>query len=281
MDRLSALFNHFSPRAVTFHSGELCGISNFEDDAKLGYIHLVQSGELHIFHGDQALDTVTVPSVLFYPRPCCHRLVAAPHSETRTLCASIDLGHATGNPLCSALPDLLIIPFHAIPNLLPTLDILFTEAAGDHCGRQVALDRLMEYFLVLLLRHLIDAKEITAGILAGLGDAKLAKAIIAIHERPEFPWHLEQLADEANMSRARFAAHFRELVGMTPMDYLTDWRLGVAQTLLRRGKSVKAVAPRVGYCSPTAFSRIFARKLGVAPSAWQESHCAGGVRPYN
>ena len=70
------------------------------------------------------------------------------------------------------------------------------------------------------------------------------------------------------MSRARFALNFRARVGATPLDYLTDWRISVAQTLLRRGKPLKAVAPAVGYTSPVALTRVFTRRLGLSPAAW-------------
>jgi hypothetical protein len=40
---------------------------------------------------------------------------------------------------------------------------------------------------------------------------------------------------------------FRKIVGMTPFDYLTNWRLGVAQTMLRKGNSLKVIAVAVGY----------------------------------
>jgi AraC-like DNA-binding protein len=87
--------------------------------------------------------------------------------------------------------------------------------------------------------HLIDS-----GILMGLSDLRLGKAIEGMHKHPETSWSLEQLAQRAGMSRARFAAYFRQVVGMTPFDYLTNWRLGVAQTMLRKGNSLKLIAAK-------------------------------------
>lgn len=85
-----------------------------------------------------------------------------------------------------------------------------------------------------------------------------ARAINAMHAEPSRAWSLGQLASTAAMSRARFAAKFRETVGTTPMAYLTEWRVGVAQSLLRRGKPVQAVADQVGYANASALSRAFA-----------------------
>ena len=67
------------------------------------------------------------------------------------------------------------------------------------------------------------------------------------------------------MSRTRFAAHFRAVVGKTPIDYLTLWRMTIARQLLAKGKPVKSVANAVGYDSAAAFSRVFARVTGQPP----------------
>lgn len=170
--------------------------------------------------------------------------------------------------MLAALPDVLIIPLEQIETLAPLLTLLFDEAFNERCGRQAAVDRLAEYFLLLLLRHTIESKLIAGGLLAGLADARLAKAITVMHEQPEYVWSLEQLAQTAEMSRARFAAHFKTVVGTTPMDYLTGWRISVAQTLLKSGKPLKLVAPEVGYSHPIALTRAFSKKVGLSPKAW-------------
>ena len=79
---------------------------------------------------------------------------------------------------------------------------------------------------------------------------------------------MKELADVAGMSRARFALNFRRIVGLTPFDYLTDWRIGIAQTMLRRGESLKLIAPSVGYANSTALTRVFAQRLGFSPTEW-------------
>jgi transcriptional regulator GlxA family with amidase domain len=121
---------------------------------------------------------------------------------------------------------------------------------------------------VLLMRSVVNTRLVDSGILLGLADERLGKAIEGMHKHPETPWSLEQLAQRAGMSRARFAAHFRKIVGMTPFDYLTNWRLGVAQTMLRKGNSVKLIAAAVGYTNATALTRVFTQRLGMSPSEW-------------
>jgi transcriptional regulator GlxA family with amidase domain len=159
-----------------------------------------------------------------------------------------------------------VVPLDALPKLAPALELLFSEASSELPGRQTALDRLFEYVLVLLIRSALKERLVDSGVLLGLADERLGKAIEGMHKHPETAWSLEQLAQSAGMSRARFAAHFRKVVGMTPFDYLTTWRLGVAQTMLRKGNSLKLIAAAVGYTNATALTRVFTQRLGTSPS---------------
>jgi AraC-like DNA-binding protein len=70
------------------------------------------------------------------------------------------------------------------------------------------------------------------------------------------------------MSRARFAAHFGEVVGEPAIEYLAGWRLSVAQGLLTQGRQVKSIADEVGYGSPNALTRAFTQRLGQTPTEW-------------
>jgi AraC-like DNA-binding protein len=172
------------------------------------------------------------------------------------------------NPLIASLPEPFVVPLEALPELAPALKLLFSESASELPGRQTALDRLFEYVLVLLIRSALNEHLVDSGVLLGLADERLGKAIEGMHKHPETAWSLEELAQSAGMSRARFAAHFRKVVGMTPFDYLTNWRLGVAQTMLRKGNSLKLIAAAVGYTNATALTRVFTQRLGMSPSEW-------------
>ncbi|MEQ1527187.1 MAG: AraC family transcriptional regulator [Gallionella sp.] len=271
MDRLSPLFSRFSLTAQVFYSGNPCGTFDFSDAKGVGYLHILRRGSVHIIQPNTEPILAAEPSVIFYPRPRQHRFQVDEKNEAEIICTTIDFGAGLGNPLLSALPDMIIIPLTRISGLTPVLALLFDESFNHRCGRQAAVDRLAEYFLVLLLRHTIETQLITGGILAGLADGRLAKAITAMHERPEHAWSLENLAHTADMSRARFAVHFRETVGTTPLDYLTGWRISVAQTLLKSGKPLKLVAPAVGYSHPIALTRVFAKRVGVSPKEWLNS----------
>jgi transcriptional regulator GlxA family with amidase domain len=172
------------------------------------------------------------------------------------------------SPLAAALAPLLVLPLEALTDARATLEQLFDEADAARCGRRIALDRLCDLLLVQVLRHVIDRSLANSGMLAGLADPRLSKALISLHDQPQRDWHLEELAARAGMSRARFAARFKQVVGIAPGEYLTRWRISLAQHLLQQGRPVKEVAGEVGYASPAALGRVFATRTGATPKAW-------------
>jgi AraC-like DNA-binding protein len=275
MDPLSPLFNRFTLRARVFYSGALCGIVDFENRQGIGILHVLRRGRLRVLQLSAASFELSQPTLLFYRQPFVHRFEVDDADGADLVCGFVDFGASLGNPLLRGLPDFLCVPLADMVGVESTLSLLFDEAFARRAGREAGIDRLMEFFVVLLLRHAMAARLVKIGMLAGLADARLAKAITAMHDNPERAWSLESLAQTAGMSRARFAAGFRESVGTPPLDYLTDWRISVAQTLLRRGKPVKAVAPAVGYSSPAAFSRVFAKRVGTSALDWAAAQQAG------
>jgi len=268
MDRLAPFFTRFSLSARVFYSGRLCGVSGDHNAVNVGFLHVLRRGVLNVELANGRVTVIDEPSVLFYPRPCRHRFRANRKTGAELVCAAIEFGAGMRNPLLVTLPEFLVVPLAAVGELAPTVELLFSEAFSQQPGRQTAVDRLAEYFLVLLLRAAMNARLVEGGVLSGLADARLAPAITAMHERPERAWSLEALARRAGMSRARFAARFREVMGVTPFDYLADWRIGVAQTLLRKGEPLKTVAPAVGYTNATALTRVFSKRIGESPTRW-------------
>lgn len=278
-DRLVWLLKRFELRSEVFHSGPVHRCIYHDADEGVGHLHLLRRGTLRIESPLAPARTVDQPSAIFYFNPTSHRMLPD-MAGADLVCATISFDAGLGNPLRLALPEVVVLPLHAIPALHATLSLLFEEAEASHCGRQTILDRLSEVALVQILRELMDQQVLQVGLLAGLADARLARAINAVHARPERNWSLIELAREAGMSRARFAAHFRDVVGMTPGAYLSEWRIGVAQSLLRRGKPVNVVADEVGYASASALSRVFTERVGMSPTAWlARSRTAGTHRP--
>jgi AraC-like DNA-binding protein len=262
MDPFAALFAHVTPTARTFFVGNLCQTLQFTG---VGHLHLFKAGALTVTRSEEANLQLVEPTLLFFPRGRTHSFAVDPERGAELVCATVELGGAEGNPIGQGLPECVVLPLAAHPALEPICNLLVGEAFSEGGGRQTALDRLFDYLLILIVRHVVGSGAVSTGVLAGLADPRLAKALTAMHEAPKKLWKLEDLADVAGMSRTRFAEHFRKLVGLTPIEYLTVWRMTIACQLLGKGRPVKSVAAQVGYDSAAAFSRVFSRVTGKAP----------------
>jgi AraC-like DNA-binding protein len=75
------------------------------------------------------------------------------------------------------------------------------------------------------------------------------------------------------MSRTLFADLFRKTLGVTPMQYVCDWRLQLAErALIDTRSSVDAIRSQIGFRSPFAFSRAFKRFTGLSPREYRNQH---------
>lgn len=111
------------------------------------------------------------------------------------------------------------------------------------------------------------------GWLRALKDPRIGRCIAAIHRDPAHHWTVKGLATAAAMSRSSFAVRFAELVGKTPLEYVTEVRLHTASKILATEAqlTIEEVAARLGYQSEAAFSRAFRRIHGITPSIWRRA----------
>jgi AraC-like DNA-binding protein len=267
-DRLAALMAHFPVNAQVFNTGALCGINTVEGDGTHGQLHLVRSGAVEVRYGKETLH-VERPSLLLFPRPLTHHFVTDPERGADMVCASLSFEGGAGNPIVSALPDLVCLPLEDIFGAGPVLALLFEEAFEQRCGRVALIERLFEVVMIQVLRQLMESGEVHGGLLSGLAHPRLRNALVAMHEAPAQEWTLDDLAHAAGMSRSVFATTFRETVGMTPGRYLQGWRVRLAQKALRRGRPLKVIASDVGYGSEAALSRAFKAHSGQSPREWK------------
>lgn len=269
-DRLDALLAHFPVRASMFHSGNLCGITDFSVSGEGGQIHLVKTGAVDVIYPGRSTLHINVPSLLFYPRPLARHFVTDPQSGADMVCADLHFDGGAANPIVMALPEVICLPLTSIDGIDQVLSLLFGEAFGNNCGRHVVVDRLFEVMLVQVLRHMLEAGQVRGGMLAGLSHPKLRKALVAMHENPRLEWSLDTLAHNSGMSRSVFASTFRSIVGCTPGIYLQSWRVRLAQQALLQGRQLKMIAIEVGYGSEAALSRAFKAQCGMPPGEWRQ-----------
>lgn len=197
-----------------------------------------------------AEDTDTVPVEI---RPRDIRI------GTPDVAADVQLlvGHCTfGSPDAALLVALLpkLIHVRGERRLAVLVELVTEEARGQRPARDVILAHLLEVLFIEALRS-TATEAAPAGLLRGLSDERLAMAIRRIHEFPNQPWTVVQLAREAALSRSTFFERFKQAVGMAPMKYLLTWRMALAKNLLcTQDDSIAEIAQRVGYSSVSAFS---------------------------
>lgn len=270
IDRLTGLLHRFGLRARVLHAGVLLGSLQPEQRAGLGHLHVLRHGAIELTNGDGQVHHLSDPSTVFFPRAALHRIVAG-EGGAEVLSAAIDFGLVDENPLLCSLPPMMRVPLTELASMDATLAVLFAEAGTRRCGHSTVLERLTEVLFVQLMRYAIERRLVGGRVVAGLADVRLARALTAMHDDPARNWSLASLAATAGMSRSRFAARFAEVVGVPAMEYLTRWRIGVAQGLLRRGRPAKVVAQEVGYGRSSTFGRAFAHVVGATPTAWLRS----------
>jgi AraC-like DNA-binding protein len=191
-----------------------------------------------------------------------------PNGDTMLLIGSYQIEGEVSSRLLHALPARCVIPAeHADARLV---ELLADEAGQDRQGQQAVLDRLLDLLLISTLRTWFDgqAAHAPAWYRAQI-DPIVGPALRLMHDNPSMPWTIESLARKVGVARPTFARRFSEVMGESPIAYLTGWRIAVAADLLAEpGATVTSVAPKVGYGTPYALSNAFKRTLGVSPSEY-------------
>lgn len=292
MDAISQILQTFHLRTQVFHNAKYCGAFNVDTSAPAkAAFHVISAGRAVLVNGKDtasARELVTGDLVLF-PRAGAHRIMdvadtavdvnstaslpfaeAADRPGTGLVCGYLEFDHPSSNPLLEVLPDCLLVksaqpPWNATVG--PLLEILVRESTSNGVGVQVTLNRLCDVVFVLLMREHL-AQQTDTGLGAALSDKRIGQSLNALHASLDADWTVESLARVAAMSRAAFAARFKELLGVSPMAYLTRCRMQAAYRWLRDEREpVASVAARTGYATEAAFAKAFKRETGVSPGA--------------
>jgi AraC-like DNA-binding protein len=194
---------------------------------------------------------------------------------TALVAGAFRFGAAARSVLLESLPPVLHVPAGDAgmgPELSATVQLILAESAAPGPGSTLLSARLAEILLVHALRAHAASGAHEPGLCA-LADPSIGPALRLMHARPADPWTVESLAREVGQSRSAFAARFTQMVGETPLQYLTRWRMTEAAERLRDGDdTVAAIAERVGYGNPAAFMKAFTRVQGLGPGAYRRAH---------
>ncbi|WP_430473827.1 cupin domain-containing protein [Thalassospira lucentensis] len=278
-DILSEVFGSHYPRGDVFFSGVLCGTSHHkgrddQPEEQQGMLHVLQSGSVRILLNGKEHVKLDRPGVVLLGKPIPHE-IETPESGSNLVCAYLQFPNPGPTPARLGLPGCLVLPFDEVPGLEPVTGQLFLEAFAHQPGKRTAVNLLVDLLLLMLLRHCHDRKLVQPGILAAMRDQRIARVVGELHLNPGKNWSVESQAEIAGMSRASFAALFRDLLGTSPGDFLQSIRLEQAFAMLREGKNLQSVADLVGYRSTTALARAIQQKHNISPRALRQDSSAG------
>lgn len=242
----------------------------------------VQAGDVVVLPhgaGHRAADAVDSDSVIVFDLP--HEYISRSYailrhggdgSSATVICGVVQLGHPAARPLLAMLPEIIHIDgadqsdqWGWLPALL---GLMATETQGSRPGGETVVTRLCDVLVIQAIRWWIDNDPAAqGGWLGALRDPIIGRAIALVHSNPAHDWTVNSLAAEVGMSRSGFSARFGDFVGESPKQYVTRWRMQLAQDLLRQSDdSILTIATQLGYQSEAAFSRAFKREVGSAPS---------------
>ncbi len=181
----------------------------------------------------------------------------------------LELGTLGSKLLLAALPAVSLVKGEekAAMRVNWLIEEFVEEVGSESPGSEIACLHLLHLIFLWLLRSLQgDLSALGPSWLRAIFDPRIGPVVQAMHSDPARSWSLEELAAKAAMSRTSFAVRFSEVAGMSPMNYLTDWRMRQAErTLRQKNASLAEVAASAGYKSEAAFSTAFKRTMGRSP----------------
>jgi AraC-like DNA-binding protein len=226
-------------------------------------------------------ESEVVPLMTFLEPPPWTRMPLLRHgrdgAQTDVVCGYLHSDDVLFDPALRVFPPAFVVRPEGTAGaawVRANVDFALAQADASPLGPDAINTRLPEMLLVEVLRqHLATAPAVDRGWLAALHDPVLNPALAALHAAPERKWTVTDLARVAAVSRSGLDERFRQVLGRSPIRYLTEWRMHLAEDLLASTDlGVAAISRRVGYDAEEAFSRAFKRAHGSSPGQWRSRH---------
>jgi AraC-like DNA-binding protein len=267
--------------------------------------HLITEGECHVELDGAPPTRLSAGDVVIFPQGHAHRMSSQPGlppatgaplervlarrprqltyggggAITRLVCGYLACDARLAAMLFAGLPPLVRVNVRGSSAgawLEASVRYALAEARSPRAGGAGVLAKLAEVLFIEVLRlYMREQSTACTGWLAGVRDPVVGAALQALQKRPEHSWTVEELAHTAGTSRSVLAERFQLLVGSSPIQYLTQWRMVLASNLLARSSApMTRIAEAVGYQTDTAFSRAFRREFGKPPAAWRRERAS-------
>lgn len=286
---LSHILNHLQFQAKVFLYADFCGQWAVDSSGEHHVpFHLLVKGNgwLHV-DAEQPATPLSAGTLVLFPHDKKHvisNLVDEVPSElinnplapqpggpiTSILCGYFEFKNKSIWPLLDGLPETIVIRMMDSGGINPCgvlIQLMIAELEQAAQGMDVVINQLAYVLFIHILRVQMN-NGLDSSMLTGLADSKIGQALNFIHEKPGYPWTIDELAVKVGMSRSSFYHRFKQLMGMAPMRYIAQWRMQEAANLLERSDlSVAIIAEQSGYASEVAFRKAFRAIMGEPPGA--------------
>lgn len=235
---------------------------------------LVRTDSPFILSSDPSIEPIDSETAVVRTRKTTLRVGSGAKSPVTLRGGRFVFDTASEALLTDLLPSLVHIPGSdtSSPRIRTLMSMNEAESSHPGPGSEFIVARLMELILVEILRGNSFSAPQHAGLIAGLKDPKMARALSAIHRDVARDWTVASLARLCGISRSGFATRFRATVGMAPVEYLQHWRMALAKDALRLGaRGIGEIGLSIGFQSPSAFSTAFTRVVGLSPRRFAAS----------
>ncbi|WP_299692203.1 AraC family transcriptional regulator [uncultured Tateyamaria sp.] len=200
-------------------------------------------------------------------------------SETQLICGHFSFDPQARHILMERLPPCIHLKNYGESAgrwMEATLRMIGEEAGGQRMGGDLIALKMSETILAQAIRTFIEGNDASAWGLGAFADKNLSRALDAFHKAPANSWTVETLAQVAGMSRTSFAVQFQKAMGITPIDYVTKWRMEIAKKILvTPGSSLTDAAESAGYASDSAFARTFKKETAMSPAEYRKQQLTG------
>ena len=235
-------------------------------DPRAAHVLVAAEGSVRLMGSDHEGVTVGQGDLVLFPRGLGPLQVAATEAPATVIVCRFRFDPNTLQAMISALPDRIHVRrSEGVGWIEGVVPFLTSETVAPKPGAALMISRIIDLIIIRAIRTWVHQGH-ASGWLGGLGDARIARALRVIHEKPTQRWSIEALADIAGMSRSNFADRFTALVGRPPLRYHNEWRLTLARgMLLRHDARIGEIGLHIGYESEAAFSRAYKALFGHSP----------------
>ncbi len=290
-DGLSVLLSRLKLGASVFLRADFCGDWAVDTSGeRRAPFHLVTRGTGWLHKPGEPAVLLTAGDLVVFPRDSEHTLSSSEKISmpgvvnlpsdpeqlvepvTGLMCGYFSFDQRASAPLLDGLAESIVLQLHDTAKHHETgtlVQLWMNEAANKAPGCEAAIDQLAYVVFIHVIREQLARGQVK-GPLKALADARLGPIMNRIHTDPGSIDSVDELAEQALMSRSAFAERFKSVVGLTPGRYLSHWRMQLAIDLLQRtDQSMAQVAEQCGYVSEVAFRKAFRKEVGTSPGKFR------------